>query len=194
MPKDKRKRPSQTQELLGVVCDVSHALEGSALIPQAHVLQQGASGACGGEQSHTESQTRRKAVWYAPDHLQQLHSRGCGPNLNSCTSLAHSLALHGGPHAGSQHRQQMPPWLLQSACSMCPDVFDANDGLMNAVAMAEALALLIFPDMLRVCRILMYQDKSTVSIVQSPTLQRVAVRDVGALKLHRAAAALDTGL
>ena len=77
---------------------------------------------------------------------------------------------------------------------MCPDVLDADDGLMNAVAMAEALALLIFPDMLRVCRIWMYQDKSTVSIVQSPTLQRVAVRDVGALKLHRAAAALDTGL
>ena len=68
MPKGKRKRPSQTQELLGVVCDVSHALEGSALLPQAHVLQQGASGACGGEQSHAESQTSRKAVRYAPDH------------------------------------------------------------------------------------------------------------------------------
>jgi hypothetical protein len=67
MPKGKRKRPSQTEELLGVVCDVSHALKGSALIPQAHVLQQGASGACGGEQSHTESQTSRKAVRYAPD-------------------------------------------------------------------------------------------------------------------------------
>ena len=89
---------------------------------------------------------------------------------------------------------ECPPCLLQSACSMCPDVFDSNDGLMNAVAMAEALALLIFPDMLRVCRILTYQDKSTVSIMQPPTLQRVAVRDVGALKLHRAAAALDTGL
>ena len=75
---------------------------------------------------------------------------------------------------------ECPPWFLQSACSMCPDVLDADDGLMNAVAMVEALALLIFPDMLRVCRILTYQDKSTVSIVQPPTLPRVAVRDVGA--------------
>ena len=75
---------------------------------------------------------------------------------------------------------ECPPWFLQSACSMCPDVLDADDGLMNAVAMVEALALLIFPDMLRVCRILTYQDKSTVSIMQPPTLQRVAVRDVGA--------------
>jgi len=45
-----------------------------------------------------------------------------------------------------------PPWLLQHTLSMCPDARDADDGLINAVAMAEALALLTtFPDMHRVC-------------------------------------------
>ena len=60
-----------------------------------------------------------------------------------------------------------PPWLLQHTLSMCPDARDADDGLINAVALAGALVLFTtFPDMLRGRhigrRILMYQDNLMV--------------------------------
>jgi hypothetical protein len=57
---------------------------------------------------------------------------------------------------------QCPLWLREHARSLSPDVRNDDDGMINVVEMAGALALLTtFPDLLRGRRVFMYQDNST---------------------------------
>ena len=260
MPKCKGRRPSQIQELLGVVCDVSQAHTGSVRYSPrparcAKVLREleaaskstlsarQAERLCGKLQFICNS-----SIFGGVGRAQTLafHRRSQSRSMDgrtSCTSEAWTADLESArlflemilhrdrlpqrvvefqesppiivysdaegcnfhiglvawdpwdPKRIHSANGQCPLWLREHARSLSPDVRNDDDGMINVVEMAGALALLTtFPDLLRGHRVFMYQDNSTAfHCAVTGNCHDAAVRDVGA-RFHLAAAGLGVGL
>ena len=260
MPKCKGRRPSQIQELLGVVCDVSQAHTGSVRYSPrparcAKVLREleaaskstlsarQAERLCGKLQFicnssifggvgraqtlafHRRSQSRSmdgrtpctSEAWTADLEsarlfLEMILHRDRLPQRvvefqDSPPIIVYSDAEGSNFHIGlvawdpldpkriHSANGQCPLWLREHARSLSPDVRNDDDGMINVVEMAGALALLTtFPDLLRGRRVFMYQDNSTAfHCAVTGNCHDAAVRDVGA-RFHLAAAGLGIGL
>ena len=260
MPKCKRRRPSQIQELLGVVCDVSQAHTGSVryspkpercakvlreleAASQSTLSAKQAERLCGKLQFicnssifggvgraqtlafHRRSQSRSmdgrtpctSEAWTADLEsarlfLEMILHRDRLPQRvvefqDSPPIIVYSDAEGSNFHIGlvawdpldpkriHSANGQCPLWLREHARSLSPDVRNDDDGMINVVEMAGALALLTtFPDLLRGRRVFMYQDNSTAfHCAVTGNCHDAAVRDVGA-RFHLAAAGLGVGL
>ncbi|MFN9685582.1 MAG: hypothetical protein ACK583_10025, partial [Cyanobacteriota bacterium] len=227
MPKCKRRRPSQIQELLGVVCDVSQAHTGSVryspkparcakvlreleAASQSTLSAKQAERLCGKLQFicnssifggvgraqtlafHRRSQSRSmdgrtpctSEAWTADLEsarlfLEMILHRDRLPQRvvefqDSPPIIVYSDAEGSNFHIGlvawdpldpkriHSTNGQCPLWLREHARSLSPNVRNDDDGMINVVEMAGALALLTtFPDLLRGRRVFMYQDNST---------------------------------
>jgi hypothetical protein len=102
MSKCKRRRPIQIQELLGVVCDVSQAHDGSVRYSPkptrcVKVLRELEAAS---KSTLTARQADSEAVWQVSVYLQQLNLWGRGPSSDPCTPQAVSI---NNPWTGGRH-------------------------------------------------------------------------------------------